>query len=50
MNFHRAAIDGLIPGEQDRICDIWTEINRNLVGRIRRGGLAAVTRRVPREA
>ena len=30
MNFHRAAIDGLTPGEQDRICDIWTEINRNL--------------------
>ena len=30
MNFHRAAIDGLMPGEQDRICDIWTEINRNL--------------------
>ena len=30
MNFHRAAIDGLMPGENDRICDIWTEINRNL--------------------
>jgi len=30
MNFHRAAIDGLVPGEPDRICDIWTEINRNL--------------------
>lgn len=30
MNFHRAAIDGLMPGEHDRICDIWTEINRNL--------------------
>ena len=30
MNFHHAAIDGLTPGEQDRICDIWTEINRNL--------------------
>ena len=30
MNFHRAAIDGLNPGEHDRICDIWTEINRNL--------------------
>jgi len=30
MNFHRAAIDGLMPGEQDQICDIWTEINRNL--------------------
>ena len=30
MNFHRSAIDGLMPGEQDRICDIWTELNRNL--------------------
>ena len=30
MNFHHAAIDGLAPGEADRICDIWTEINRNL--------------------
>jgi cation diffusion facilitator CzcD-associated flavoprotein CzcO len=30
MNFHRAAIDGLMPGESDRVCDIWTEINRNL--------------------
>ena len=30
MNFHRAAIDGLTPGEHDKICDIWTEINRNL--------------------
>ncbi|WP_319455626.1 MULTISPECIES: NAD(P)/FAD-dependent oxidoreductase [unclassified Mycobacterium] len=30
MNFHHAAIDGLSPGEQDRICDIWTELNRNL--------------------
>lgn len=30
MNFHRAAIDGLTPGERDTICDIWTEINRNL--------------------
>ncbi|OBI79579.1 flavin-containing monooxygenase [Mycobacterium asiaticum] len=30
VNFHRAAIDGLMPGEPDGICDIWTEINRNL--------------------
>jgi cation diffusion facilitator CzcD-associated flavoprotein CzcO len=30
INFHHAAIDGLTPGESDRICDIWTEINRNL--------------------
>ncbi|UXA19791.1 NAD(P)/FAD-dependent oxidoreductase [Mycobacterium sp. SMC-4] len=30
INFHHAAIDGLAPGEADGICDIWTEINRNL--------------------
>lgn len=30
MNFHRGAIDMFMPGEIDQICDIWTEINRNL--------------------
>ena len=30
MNFHRAAMQMLAPGEPDLICDIWTEINRNL--------------------
>jgi cyclohexanone monooxygenase len=30
MNFHHAAMQTLRPGEQDLICDIWTEINRNL--------------------
>ena len=29
-NFHRFAIAGPLPGEQDLICDFWTEINRNL--------------------
>ena len=29
-NFHRAANEIPIPGEPDLICDIWTEINRNL--------------------
>ena len=38
MNFHRAAIDGLTPGEQDRICDIWTEINRNLTAEFDQSG------------
>ena len=38
MNFHRAAIDGLTPGEQDRICDIWTEINRNLAAEFDKSG------------
>ncbi len=38
MNFHHAAIDGLTPGEQDRICDIWTEINRNLSAEFDKSG------------
>jgi cation diffusion facilitator CzcD-associated flavoprotein CzcO len=29
-NFHRAAMEFFQPGEQDLICDIWTEIARNL--------------------
>ena len=47
MNFHHAAIDGLAPGEPDRICDIWTEINRNLVRAVRGDRMAAGTRGVP---
>ena len=30
QNFQRAAITGFLPGESDLVCDIWTEINRNL--------------------
>ena len=29
-NFHRGAQEVYLPGESDQICDIWTEINRNL--------------------
>ena len=29
-NFHKAAMEFLGPGEPDLICDIWTEISRNL--------------------
>ena len=29
-NFHKAAMEFLAPGEVDQICDIWTEISRNL--------------------
>lgn len=29
-NFHRAAMEFFEPGEADLICDIWTEISRNL--------------------
>ena len=30
INFHHAAMEIFSPGEPDLICDIWTEINRNL--------------------
>jgi cyclohexanone monooxygenase len=33
-NFHRGAQEVYQPGEADLICDIWTEINRNLLNEI----------------
>jgi cyclohexanone monooxygenase len=33
-NFHRGAQEVFKPGEQDLICDIWTEINRNLAAEL----------------
>jgi cation diffusion facilitator CzcD-associated flavoprotein CzcO len=33
-NFHRAAMEFLNPGEPDLICDIWTEISRNLAAEL----------------
>jgi len=33
-NFQHAAMEFLRPGEQDLICDIWTEINRNLAAEL----------------
>ncbi len=37
-NFHRGAQEVYLPGEQDLICDIWTEINRNLSAEIAAAG------------
>jgi len=37
-NFHDAAVMGLKPGQSDIICDIWTEINRNLAAEFDREG------------
>jgi len=37
-NFHKAAVQGLQPGDPDLICDIWTEINRNLAAEFDREG------------
>jgi cyclohexanone monooxygenase len=33
-NFHRAAQEFLAPGEPDIVCDIWTEISRNLAAEL----------------
>ncbi|HEX7873927.1 MAG TPA: NAD(P)/FAD-dependent oxidoreductase [Sphingobium sp.] len=33
-NFHRAAMEMFRPGEADQICDIWTEISRNLAAEL----------------
>jgi cation diffusion facilitator CzcD-associated flavoprotein CzcO len=33
-NFHKAAMEFLQPGEPDLICDIWTEISRNLAAEL----------------
>jgi cation diffusion facilitator CzcD-associated flavoprotein CzcO len=37
-NFHRAAMERFQPGEQDMICDIWTEISRNLAAELEAEG------------
>lgn len=37
-NFHRGAQEVFQPGETDLICDIWTEINRNLSAEIAAAG------------
>jgi cation diffusion facilitator CzcD-associated flavoprotein CzcO len=33
-NFHRAAMEAFLPGEPDLVCDIWTEISRNLAAEL----------------
>jgi len=42
-NFQRAAMEFLKPGEPDLICDIWTEINRNLAAELAAEGWPALT-------
>src|SRR3546814_2645099 len=41
--FHRAAVEGLMPGDGDAICDIWTEINRNLAAEFEAEGWPELT-------
>jgi cation diffusion facilitator CzcD-associated flavoprotein CzcO len=38
VNFHHAAMEGFRPGEPDLICDIWTEMNRNLAAEMEAEG------------
>ncbi len=40
-NFHRAAMEMFAPGEPDLICDIWTEISRNLAADFAANGYPA---------
>jgi len=40
-NFHRAAMEAFQPGESDLICDIWTELNRNLLASFEQDGWPA---------
>ena len=42
-NFHHAAMEFLEPGEPDLICDIWTEISRNLAAELEAEGWPQLT-------
>ncbi len=42
-NFHRAAREALGPGDPDLICDIWTEVARNLAAELAAEGWPALT-------
>jgi cyclohexanone monooxygenase len=37
-NFHAGAIDGFAPGQVDLVCDLWTEINRNMQSKMEAAG------------
>jgi cation diffusion facilitator CzcD-associated flavoprotein CzcO len=37
-NFHRAAMEAFRPGEEDLVCDIWTEIARNFAAEMEAEG------------
>jgi len=42
-NFHRAAMEMFKPGEPDLVCDIWTEISRNLAAELEAEGWPQLT-------
>ncbi len=37
-NFHRGAMEAFQPGEQDLVCDFWTEISRNMNAKLAEKG------------
>jgi cyclohexanone monooxygenase len=42
-HFHRGALEGFMPGEQDQVCDFWTEINRNVAAKLAAQGWPQIT-------
>jgi cation diffusion facilitator CzcD-associated flavoprotein CzcO len=42
-NFHRAAMEFLHPGDPDLVCDIWTELSRNLAAELAAEGWPALS-------
>ena len=42
-NFHRAAMEGFLPGEPDLVCDIWTEIARMMAAELKAEGWPQLT-------
>jgi cation diffusion facilitator CzcD-associated flavoprotein CzcO len=42
-HFHRVAVERLGRGEPDQICDIWTEVNRNLAAKLEAEGWPELT-------
>jgi cation diffusion facilitator CzcD-associated flavoprotein CzcO len=42
-NFHRAAMEAFHPGDPDLICDIWTEVSRNLAAELESEGWPTLT-------
>ncbi|WP_373097947.1 flavin-containing monooxygenase, partial [Zhongshania sp.] len=41
-NFQRAAMEAFLPGEPDLVCDIWTEVSRNLASELADEGWPAL--------
>jgi cation diffusion facilitator CzcD-associated flavoprotein CzcO len=42
-NFHRGAQENFLPGESDLVCDVWTEISRNLDAQLEAEGRPTLT-------